>query len=149
MNATTPNFYDTLFNKKKVVHPPAYQGLLPIEQWNCKVGIFSNVSVVHGGENEKLLQGIMAACKLTPNDWKVFPKGCHYQSILNLNEIRYLLLFGCSEKEINVHIQLPMYKPCSLHGKIWLKAHSLEVLQKESGFKKALWNQGLKPLFSK
>lgn len=140
-------FLKTLFLHNQLVRTQTCPPALDKALWDCKMGIFSNAAVVHGGESEKLLQGMMVACKLTPADWKIFPKEATYQSIIGLKQINCLLLLGSSEKELNMEVQFPYYKPVFFAGKNWVKAHALETLLKEVDFKKQLWNHALKPLF--
>lgn len=143
---TTPNFYDILFNHKKIVRTLSGQSPIEAAAWDCKMGIFSNGAVTHGGEAEKLIQGIMSACNLQ-DKWKVFPKGTNYQSVFNLKNLQFVLMFGISEKELNIDLQLPLYQALRFHNKIWIKAHSLEIIAKNPPYKKELWNNALKPLF--
>lgn len=143
-----PNFYDTLFNHKKIVLKSGGQVPLSQELWDCKAGIFCSSEVVHGSEGEKLVQGILSACNLQPGEWKIFPKGTNYQAAFNLHHLQYILVFGNTEKELNIDIKLPLYQTINFNGKIWVKAHSLEMLSKDAQYKKELWNKALKPLFA-
>lgn len=145
--AGTESFYDILFNEQKVVAASESGALFHSEQWDCRLGILS-VTPQNAAE-EKLLQGMMSACGLSADEWRIFPERTSFQAVGHLPGLRFLLLFGYPEKQLNLSIQLPYYKPVKFNGIVFIQAHSLAALSGNAEYKKALWNQALKPLFEK
>jgi len=139
------SFYDLLFNEQKIVAASQSGSSLPLEQWDCRLGIFS--SAPQNTAEEKLLQGMMSACGLSDGDGRIFPEKTSFQSVCHLPGLHFLVLFGYPENQLNLSIQLPFYKPVKFNNVVFIQAHSLAALSGNAEYKKALWNQALKPLF--
>lgn len=143
--AGVQSFYDLLFNEQKIVAVKKSDFPLPLEKWDCRLGILS--AVPQNAAEEKLLQGMMSACGLSADDWRIFPEKTSFQALSHLPRLRFLLLFGYPEKQLNLSIQLPYYKSVKVNNVVFIQAHSLAALSGNAEYKKALWNQALKPLF--
>ncbi|HET8573753.1 MAG TPA: hypothetical protein VFL76_07765 [Edaphocola sp.] len=139
------SFYDILFNGQKIVAAKQCGHILPVEKWDCRMGVLSVVPQT--AVEEKLVRDMMSACSLVPGDWRIFPEGTIFPDLVHLPGLRFLLLFDCPEKKLSLSIQLPYYRPVTFNDKIFIRAHNLEALVRNADYKKALWNQALKPLF--
>lgn len=139
------SFYDLLFNEQRIVAVKQGGHILSVEKWDCRMGILSLAP--QSAAEEKLVQGMMAACGLAQGDWRIFPEMTTFQDLAHLPGLRFLLLFDYPQKQLNLSVQLPYYKPVTFIDKVFIQAHSLEALTRNADYKKALWNQALKPLF--
>lgn len=145
--AEEQSFYDLLFNQQKIVAIRQYDEGASLDKGDCRLGIVSKAP--QNVAEEKLLQGMMSACGLSANEWWLFPENTNFQTLRRLPQLRYLLLLGISERQLNLSIILPFYKPVQLNQVVFIQAHALSILNENADYKKALWVQALKPVFEK
>lgn len=140
---SAPEFYNTLFVNNKIISSEEIDEQQEAElNANIKTLIFC--SETHDEALNSLLENIMKTCKLeqkftvtTPKPWRLYR---------NLN-IREVLLFGVTEEELQLNIQLPKNWPMKFDNTTWIKTDTLADLEKHKNLKNDFWLNALRPYF--
>ena len=97
------------------------------------------------------LQNMMKACKVAPGEYAVLkldpeaPYAWHALSSADLP--KHVLLLGVTPAALSIHALFRLYVPNAFSDKIFIAAPSLLEITHNSEAKKALWIEGLKPVF--
>lgn len=103
-------------------------------------------SQIEDESSQSLLENIMKSCKLEQGfETIVQPKAWRNYRDLNVREV---ILFGVSEDDLQLNIQLPKNWPMKFDHTTWIKTDSLADLVKHKNLKNELWLNALKPYFS-
>jgi hypothetical protein len=100
-------------------------------------------------ETEELVQlgKILSACKLQQNDYKISYLTNDWSFYRNNDSIKEILLFGISEKDLNLAIQIPVNQIIKFDNRIWVKTLSIAEMANNQQIKNDLWQNALKPYF--
>src|ERR1700744_1913675 len=100
-------------------------------------------------ETEELVQlgKILSACKLQQDSYKISYLTNDWSFYRNHQNIKEVLLFGISEKELNLSIQMPVNQIVKFDDRIWVKTMSISEMANNQQIKNDLWQNALKPYF--
>ena len=100
-------------------------------------------------ETEEMLQlgKILSACKLQQNEYIITQLTNDWAFYRNNESIKEVLLFGVSEKELNIAIQIPINQSIKFDNRIWVKTMSIYEMANNQQIKNDLWQNALKPHF--
>ncbi len=100
-------------------------------------------------ETEELVQlgKILSACKLQQNDYKISYLTNDWSFYRNNDSIKEILLFGISEIDLNLAIQMPVNQIIKFDNRIWVKTLSIAEMANNQQIKNDLWQNALKPYF--
>jgi len=90
---------------------------------------------------------ILAACKLQQHEYKIDILTKNWSFYRNSENIKEVLLFGISENELNIDIQIPTNQAIKFDGRIWIKTLSISEMANNQQIKNELWQNALKPHF--
>lgn len=142
---TNNNFYNSIFLKHSVI--------LSQEQLQQeKITILPQTRVIAfipsspSEEEMNLLNAIMNSCKISENYFQVIPLPYAWKYCFSEN-IKEVILFGVTEKDLQLSIELPHNWPISFDKKSWIKTNSLSQLIQSKELKNDLWHKALKPHF--
>jgi len=102
-----------------------------------------------GNETEALgqLEKILIACKLQNTDYSIFTLTNDWSFYRNNASIKEVLLFGITEADLNINIQLPYNQPVKFDERTWIKTASITEVMESRDLKNILWQNALKPHF--
>lgn len=100
-------------------------------------------------ETEELVQlgKILSACKLQQHEYKISYLTNDWIFYRTNEDIKEVLLFGISEKELNLSIQIPVNQVIKFDERIWVKTISISEMTNNQQIKNDLWQNALKPYF--
>ncbi|KAA5532522.1 hypothetical protein F0919_17210 [Taibaiella lutea] len=98
-------------------------------------------------EESAQLEKILAACKLQSNDYNVSVLTNDWSYFRNAASIKEILLFGVSEKDLNLNILMPFNQVIRFDNRVWIKSSSIAEMMKSQEIKNNLWQNALKPHF--
>jgi hypothetical protein len=100
-------------------------------------------------ETEELVQlgKILSACKLQQDTYKISFLTNDWAFYRNSENIKEVLLFGISEKELNISTQMPLNQIIKFDNRIWIKTTSISEMSNNQQIKNDLWQNALKPHF--
>jgi hypothetical protein len=100
-------------------------------------------------ESEELnqLQKILSACKLQQSEFSIAPLTHDWAYYRNNASIREVLLFGISENDLNICIQLPENQAIKFDNRVWIKTASIAEMMNNQQIKNDFWQNALKPTF--
>lgn len=107
------------------------------------------VTTSSGNEEEAFaqLEKILIACKLQNTDYKIFTLTNDWSFFRKSESIKEVLLFGVTEKNLNINIQMPYNQPVKFDNRIWIKTASIAEVMESRELKNNLWQNALKPHF--
>lgn len=144
---TNNNFYNSFFLKHPIIL--SQEHLMPE-----KITILPETRVIAfipsspSQEEMNLLHAIMNSCKITENQFQVIPLPYAWKHCVSEN-IKEVILFGVTEKELQLSIELPHNWPINFDKKSWIKTNTLGQLIQSKELKNDLWHKALKPQFFK
>lgn len=104
-----------------------------------------------GGEEEKMLQNLVKACKLTEEESHILTCGEEDFPLWQHLKKRYtpgvVLNMGIPPEDLSVHATFPFLKPLLFGESYWITVGTPEALLKDADTRKRLWADALKPLF--
>jgi len=139
-----PNFYDSLFLDNKII---LSKNDFPAINLDLNTNIRTLIFTLPLPEValKALLENIMKTCKLE-GKYEVISEIQPWHIFRDL-EIKEVILFGISELDLGIDIQLPKNWPMKFDDKFWIKTDSLNELNKQKNLKNELWLNALKPYF--
>jgi hypothetical protein len=90
---------------------------------------------------------MLTACKLTKEDYKVELQAGDWNYYRTFENIKEILLFGVSEKELNIGVQLIGNHINKFDNRVFIKSLSIAQLANSQQDKNSLWQNALKPHF--
>jgi hypothetical protein len=99
-------------------------------------------------ENLAQLDKIIAACRLSKAEILVVNEQIKWQQLRQLDNIKYLILFGINCADFGVNIKLPLHYPLQFDERTWIVAADFNVMLTQPNLKAELWNKALKPTFA-
>jgi hypothetical protein len=147
LNSENNNFFNVLFGNNKLI--------------NCKSDHEKNISEelltirtlvlipqpVNEMEEYVQLEKMLTACRLQKADYKVELDIQHWDYYRKCDNIKEVLLFGISEKDLNIGVNLFENQINKFDGRIWVKSLALSQLANNQPAKNNLWQNALKPHF--
>jgi hypothetical protein len=100
-------------------------------------------------ETEELnqLAKILSACKLQQEDYKISPLTNEWSFYRNHQSIKEVLLFGITETDLNICIQMTENQIIKFDSRVWIKTSSISEMINSQQIKNNLWQNALKPHF--
>jgi len=98
-------------------------------------------------ETEAQLNRILAACKLQKGMYKVETAPYPWQLYRGYEQIREVLLFGVTEKDLNIEVQFAENQINKFDGRVFIKSAGISQIAGNQEIKNALWQNALKPHF--
>jgi DNA polymerase III psi subunit len=100
--------------------------------------------------NMTLLSKMLAACKLSANDYYIISVENEEQLLLTLNELNpeTAIIFGMNIHSPVFQVNKPPYRPFRFNQIKFLLSESLSTISVNTTSKRALWEDGLKVLFN-
>jgi hypothetical protein len=141
------NFYNVLFNSNKLINTQISseknnsEGLLTIRT------LVLIAPPVNEMEEYVQLEKMLTACKLTKEDYKVELQAGDWNYYRTFENIKEILLFGVSEKELNIGVQLIGNHINKFDNRVFIKSLSIAQLANSQQDKNSLWQNALKPHF--
>jgi hypothetical protein len=141
------NFYNVLFNRNKLINTGKSseknisEGLLTIRT------LVLITTPVNEMEEYVQLEKMLTACKLTKEDYKVELEPGDWNYYRTFENIKEVLLFGISEKELNIGVQLIGNHINKFDNRVFIKSLSIAQLANSQQDKNNLWQNALKPHF--
>jgi len=148
LNSKNGNFLDILFSNNKVIKngaPPEKnisEGLLTVRTL-VLIAPFENET-----EESAQLEKILTACKLQKDDYKVEQHINPWSFYRKSEHIKEVLLFGATEKDLNLHLQFTNNQINKFDNRVFIKSTSLSELISNKLIKNELWQNALKPHFA-
>ena len=100
-----------------------------------------------GQTEQDQLGKILSACKLQQTEFAICTENCSWSTIRKYENIRSVLLFGVSEKQLNITGIFAENQITEFDNRKWVKTFPLSRLMTDMAAKNTLWQQALKPLF--
>jgi len=102
---------------------------------------------VNETEESAQLAKMLAACKLQNKDYTIYTLTNDWSYFRNTESIKEVLLFGVTEKDLNLNIQMPFNQVIKFDDRAWIKSSSIAEMMKSQEIKNNLWQNALKPHF--
>ncbi len=147
LNSKNANFYNVLFSNNKVIRDKDIleknisEELLTIRTL-LLVAPFRNET-----EESAQLDKILTACRLQKEDYKVDQEIKSWSFYRKMNNIKEVLLFGITEKDLNLDLQFNNNQINKFDGRIFIKTASVAEMLTNQLIKNELWQNALKPHF--
>lgn len=147
LNQENNNFYNVLFNGNKLINTKKSpeknisEGLLTIRT------LVLITAPTNEMEEYVQLEKMLTACKLTKEDYKVELQAGDWNYYRTFENIKEVLLFGITEKELNIGVQLIANHINKFDNRIFIKSLSIAQLANSQQDKNSLWQNALKPHF--
>ena len=137
----------------------AYWGPLPAPEEAHPVRLLALIApYTEGSEEEALLQNILKACGLPPEQIAVQTRAPAapaqlevqaplWRTLQAVHQPEVILLLGIPPAQLGIQARLPFILPQNFDGAVWIVGPSLAVLQQDRNLRQALWTEGLKPCF--
>ena len=136
-------FLNTLFINKKIIMP-SFKNKTPPDDLMPDIRTLLILNGPETEENKAFATKIMAACQLRPEQYKMAAPGMNFR---NAKQIREIILFGVSEKELGLNVRFPKNKAITFQYKIWIKTDELKAIMNNQSLKNEFWKNALKPCF--
>lgn len=141
------NFYDVLFNNNKLIKTsPSIEKNISEELLTIRTLVLITAPT-HEMEEYVQLEKMLTACKLTKEDYKVELQAGDWNYYRTFENIKEVLLFGISEKELNIGVQLIGNHINKFDNRVFIKSLSIAQLANSQQDKNNLWQNALKPHF--
>lgn len=141
------NFYDVLFNNNKLIKTsPSIEKNISEELLTVRTLVLITTPA-NEMEEYVQLEKMLNACKLTKEDYKVELQTEDWNYYRTFENIKEVLLFGISEKELNIGVQLIGNHINKFDNKVFIKSISIAQLANSQQDKNSLWQNALKPHF--
>jgi len=137
------NFYDVFFSDNKIFNSRLSENPLP-QIISPKVRTIIYIKTEQNGYNEEDITKIMAACKLSKEEYQIISTETPWKYLRDHKQIKEVILFGNHEKEIGLLVQLPQHYPFYFDQKLWIKTYELNQIMSNNQFKNELWHKALK-----
>jgi hypothetical protein len=136
----------------EVILPSSEENFEGIEGENRKNFLVA-VSGKNRGQSVEFLEKIMTAIgfDLHSDVLSIFltpARRFSFHKIANMNTVNSILLFGVSTERAGLNLELELYKPVFVSGKIFLEVDELEKIRASPELKRRLW-ETLKQFFVK
>jgi hypothetical protein len=141
------NLYNVLFANNKLINTPTSseknnsEGLLTIRT------LVLIALPVNEMEEYVQLEKMLTACKLTKENYKVELQAGDWNYYRSFENIKEVLLFGISEKELNIGVQFIGNHINKFDNRVFIKSLSIAQLANSQQDKNNLWQNALKPHF--
>lgn len=93
------------------------------------------------------LTKVLSACKLQQEDYKISLLTNAWSYYRNQESIKEVLLFGITETDLNIGIQMNDNQIIKFDNRIWVKTSSISEMINSQQIKNNLWQNALKPHF--
>lgn len=130
-----------LIENKNNIEKNISEGLLTFRALIIKASSINEV------EDLAQLEKILAACNLRNTDYKIYSLTNDWSYFRNAESIKEVLLFGISEQDLNLNIQMPFNQPVKFDNRVWIKTVSITDVMQSREIKNNLWQNALKPHF--
>jgi hypothetical protein len=141
------NFYNVLFNTNKLINTR----IVPEKNISEELLTIRTLVLITPPINEMeeyvQLEKMLNACKLTKEDYKVELQTEDWNYYRTFENIKEILLFGITEKELNIGVQLIGNHINKFDNRIFIKSLSIAQLANSQQDKNSLWQNALKPHF--
>lgn len=103
------------------------------------------------GPGARTLQKMMAACRLRAPEFivlKLLPEqNISWQLLAADGAPRRILMLGVPPSSLGIHAMFRINYCNSFLGATFIPSYTLEQLEQQAGYKRELWESGLKPCF--
>jgi hypothetical protein len=141
------NFYNVLFNTNKLINTR----IVPEKNISEELLTIRTLVLITPPINEMeeyvQLEKMLNACKLTKEDYKVELQTEDWNYYRTFENIKEILLFGITEKELNIGVQLIGNHINKFDNRVFIKSLSIAQLANSQQDKNSLWQNALKPHF--
>ncbi|MFA6058870.1 MAG: hypothetical protein WC756_11780 [Taibaiella sp.] len=141
------NFYDVLFNNNKLIKTRTVPEKNISEELLTIRTLVLIIAPTNEMEEYVQLEKMLTACKLTKEDYKVELQAEDWNYYRTFENIKEVLLFGISEKELNISVQLIGNHINKFDNRVFIKSLSIAQLANSQQDKNSLWQNALKPHF--
>lgn len=147
LNRKNENFFDILYHDNKIIKEKNNS------EKNISEGLLTMRTLVltspfQSPEAELAqLEKILLACKLQKEDYKVDPDVKSWAFYRKISSLREVLLFGISEKDLNLNLHFNENQINRFDGKVFIKTASIALMMSDQQVKNELWQNALKPCF--
>lgn len=147
LNSKNIGFYDTLFSNNKVIKNKDNTEKNISEELLTIRTLVLIQPLINETEETAQLEKILTACRLQKEDYKVEQEINQWSFYRRSETIKEVLLFGISEKDLNLNLQFNINQANSFDNRIFIKTSSLGELLTNQVVKNELWQNALKPHF--
>lgn len=147
LNSKNIGFYDTLFSNNKVIKNKDNTEKNISEELLTIRTLVLIQPLINETEETAQLEKILTACRLQKEDYKVEHEINPWSFYRQSKTIKEVLLFGISEKDLNLNLQFNINQANSFDNRIFIKTSSLAELLTNQVVKNELWQNALKPHF--
>ncbi len=143
------NFLGYLFGDNHIIQIPSSQNTADIIL-SSQAETLVYVPQVPQDENIAIqLEKILNACNLSKEQVVILTPDSQWANLRHIKQIKQILLFGITGNDLGININIPLHYPLSFDNRTWIVTQSIEMMQQNPSIKSDLWNQALKPYFSK
>jgi hypothetical protein len=93
------------------------------------------------------LAKILSACKLQQEEYKISLLTNAWSFYRNQESIKEVLLFGITETDLNIGVQMNDNQIIKFDNRVWIKTSSISEMINSQHIKNNLWQNALKPHF--
>lgn len=141
------NFYDVLFSNNKLINSRNdIEKNISEELLTIRTLVLISPPVKEMEEYVQL-EKMLGACKLQREDYKVEQVIQDWIVYRNLENIKEILLFGITEKDLNITLQFNDNQINRFDNRIWIKSAPISDMIDNQTIKNNLWQNALKPYF--
>lgn len=147
LNRKNENFFDILYHDNKIIKEKN-NAEKNISEELLTIRTLVLTSPFQSPEVELAqLEKILLACKLQKEDYKVDPDVKSWAFYRKIPSLREILLFGISEKNLNLNLYFNENQINRFDNKIFIKTSSITQMMSDQQVKNELWQNALKPCF--
>ena len=147
LNSKNANFYNILFSNNKVIKDKdSHEKNISEELLTIRTLVLIQMPKNESEETAQL-EKILSACRIQKEDYKVEREIKSWSFYRQIEQIKEVILFGISEKDLNLDIQLISNQINKFDGRVFIKTASLAEMMANQFIKNELWQNALKPHF--
>ncbi|WP_157977246.1 hypothetical protein [Taibaiella helva] len=144
LNTKNNNFYNILFSNNKIInHKDKAEKNISEELLTVRTLVLCRPFERMPEEMEQL-EKILIACKLQKEAYKVDQNPNSWSFYRKFENIKEILLFGISEKDLNLNISFTENQINRFDNRVFIKTTSLAGILNSQQIKNDLWQNALK-----
>lgn len=147
LNSENNNFFNVLFGNNKLINCKSDGEKIISEELLTIRTLVLIPQPVNEMEEYVQLEKMLTACRLEKTDYKVERDIQFWDYYRKYDNIKEVLLFGISERDLNIGVNIFENQINNFDGRIWIKSLALSQLANNQQAKNNLWQNALKPHF--
>ncbi|WP_162903101.1 hypothetical protein [Taibaiella koreensis] len=144
LNSKNDRFFNVLFSNNKIInYKDNSEKNISEELLTIRTLVFCR-PLENVPEETEQLEKILIACKLQKEAYKVVQNVHSWSFYRKIENIKEILLFGITEKDLNLNILFTENQINKFDNRIFIKTASLATLLSNQQIKNDLWQNALK-----